>query len=74
MTTPAPSVFKGSSLFLHKSLNDFDQTQQLITELAALECLKIFISTFCHQAHRYTHAPASVCRRQSSSTIFKDLL
>ena len=46
MTTPAPSICNGSSLLLHKSLNDFDQIQQLITELAALECLKIFISTF----------------------------
>ena len=53
MTTLAPSIFNGSSLFLQvtrttikawMSLN-FSQIKQLLAELAALECLKIHIST-----------------------------
>ena len=54
MTTLAPSIFNASSLFLQvtritikawMSL-DFRQIKQLLVELAALECLKIYISTF----------------------------
>ena len=54
MTNLAPSIFNGSSLFLQvtrttinawMSLN-IRQIQQLFAELAALECLKIYISNF----------------------------